>query len=405
MSSQYSRARGAFSRRTDWDLTPNALSRALADRRAAGRDVVDLTITNPTVVGLRYPDSFYAALSDASSAAYEPEPLGLASSRECVARYYRSRGCACDASAIWLTASTSEAFAQLLSLLCDAGDCILVPRPGYPLLEYLAALADVRLVPYPLRYGDGWSVDRMALRTALEAEPRARAVVCTAPGNPTGAYLSEDELAEIDALCAGAGIALIVDEVFAEFPLRATSGRVRSVAGARESLTFVLSGLSKLAALPQLKLAFGVLCGPEPRVVAARERLAVIADTFLSVSTPVQRALPRIFETSVEMRGQIRARTSANLTALRAALAGGAASVLDVEAGWSAIVRLPRLAERDDEAWALALLERAGVLVHPGGLYDLDGCHVVVSLLGPEPDFARGGEALAGEVASRIAAA
>jgi alanine-synthesizing transaminase len=403
--SQHSRARGALSRRTDWELTPNALSRALADRRAAGGDVVDLTITNPTSVGLRYPESFYAALSDASSAAYEPDPLGLASSRECVARYYRSRGFACDASAIWLTASTSEAFAQLLSLLCDAGDCVLVPRPGYPLLAYLAALADVRLVPYPLRYDGAWSVDLPALRAALEAEPRARAVVCTAPGNPTGAYLAEDELAEIDALCAAADIALIVDEVFAEFPLRATPGRVHCAAGARASLTFVLSGLSKLAALPQLKLGFGLLCGPATRVDAARERLAVIADTFLSVSTPVQRALPRIFEASAEMRSRIAARTRANLAALRSALAGGAASVLDVEAGWSAIVRLPRVAERDDEAWALALLERAGVLVHPGNLYDLDGCHVVVSLLGTEPEFARGSEALAGEVASRIASA
>jgi hypothetical protein len=177
------------------------------------------------------------------------------------------------------------------------------------------------------------------------------------------------------------------------------------VAGERESLTFVLSGLSKLAALPQLKLGFGVLCGPAWRVAAASDRLAIIADTFLSVATPVQRALPRIFEESAEMRARILARTGANLAALRAALAGGAASVLDVEAGWSAIVRLPRLAQGDDEAWTLALLERAGVLVHPGGLYDLDGCHIVVSLLGPEPDLARGVEALADEVASRIAEA
>ncbi|MGH9887541.1 MAG: aminotransferase class I/II-fold pyridoxal phosphate-dependent enzyme, partial [bacterium] len=225
-----------FSRRTHWDLTPNALTRALADRRAVGGDVVDLTITNPTAVGLRYPDSFYTALFDAESAAYEPEPLGLASAREALASYYRSRGCACEASAVWLTASTSEGFAQLFALLCDPGDAVLVPRPGYPLLEYLAALADVRLVPYPLRHDGAWFIDRAALREALRAEPRARAVVCTAPGNPTGAYLGEGELAELDGLCDQAGVALLVDEVFAEFPLRTTPGRVRSAIGARTSL-------------------------------------------------------------------------------------------------------------------------------------------------------------------------
>ena len=397
--------RNAFSRRTDWELTPNALTRALADRHAAGGDVVDLTITNPTAVGLRYPASFYAALSDVSSAEYEPEPFGLASAREFVAGYYRSRGCACDASEVWLTASTSEAFAQLFALLCDPGDCVLVPQPGYPLLEYVAALADVRLVKYPLGYDGAWYVDQDALRAAVRAEPRARAIVCAAPGNPTGAYLGERELAEIDALCAANDLALVVDEVFAEFPLRPTPGRVHCAAGARESLGFVLSGLSKLAALPQLKLGFGVLCGPAARVAAARERLAVIADTFLSVATPVQHALPRILAESVGMRRRICERTGSNLAALRNALVESAASVLDVEAGWSAIVRLPQVAKLDDEAWALALLERAGVLVHPGGLYDLYGCHVVVSLLESPPDFARGISALAAEVASRVAAA
>ena len=397
--------RRTFSRRTHWDLTPNALTRALADRRAVGGDVVDLTITNPTAVGLRYPSSFYADLFDAESAAYEPEPLGLLSAREAVASYYRARGCACAASAVWLTASTSEAFAQLFALLCDAGDAVLVPRPGYPLLEYLAAIADVRLVPYPLRYDGAWFVDLAALRDIVGAEPRARAVICTAPGNPTGAYLGEGELAEIDALCARAGLALVVDEVFAEFPLRSTPGRARSAHGERAALAFVLSGLSKLAALPQMKLGWGAICGPREQAAAALERLAIIADTSLSVSTPVQRALPRILAASKAMRERISERTRANLTALASALAGGAASVLDVEAGWSAIVRLPRLGELDDEGWALALLARAGVLVHPGALFDLDGCHAVVSLLGPTAEFARGADLLAREVASRVAAA
>jgi aspartate/methionine/tyrosine aminotransferase len=402
-------SRSMFSRRTHWELTPNALTRALADRRAAGGPVVDLTITNPTAVGLRYPSSFYASLSDslleASLATYEPEPFGLASAREAVASYYRARGCACDASLVWLTASTSEAFAQLFALLCDPGDAVLVPQPGYPLLEYLAGLADVRLVPYPLRYDGAWFVDMGALAGALRAEPRARAIVCTAPGNPTGAYLGEGELAAIESLCAERGLSLVVDEVFAEFPLRAAPGRVRSAVGVRACSCFVLSGISKLAALPQLKLAWGVMCGPPELLAPARERLAIIADTSLSVATPVQRALPAILRGAEPMRERIRERTGANLAALRAGLVSGAASVLDAEAGWSAIVRLPRIAGLDDEGWALGLLERAGALVHPGALYDLPGCHVVVSLLVPGDDFARGVAALAREIASRVAVA
>lgn len=402
-------ARRIFSRRTQWELAPNALTRALADRRAAGGAVVDLTITNPTAVGLRYPGSFYASLSAgshaASIAAYEPEPFGLAAAREALASYYRARGCACAGADVWLTASTSEAFAQLFALLCDPGDAVLVPQPGYPLLEYLAGLADVRLVPYPLRYEDGWFVDLDALREAVRAEPRARAIVCTSPGNPTGAYLGEGELAAIESLCAEHGLALLIDEVFAEFPLRETPGRARCAVGSRACASFVLSGLSKLAALPQLKLAWGVMGGPEPLRASARERLAVIADTSLSVATPVQHALPAILAASGAMRDRIRDRTSANLEVLRAALASGTASVLEVEAGWSAIVRLPRLGELDDEGWALALLERTGTLVHPGSLYDLPGCHAVVSLLAPSEDFARGSGALAYEIASRAAMA
>jgi len=393
-----------FSLRTSWELAPNALSRALADRRASGRAFVDLTITNPTAVGFRYPRQFYEHLLDASSAAYEPEPFGLGSAREAVAGYYRGRGCACDAERVWLTASTSEAFAQLFALLCDPGDVVLVPRPGYPLLEYLAALADVRLVPYPLGYDGRWFVDLECLRERISEHPRARAVICTAPGNPTGAYLAPHELEAIDSLCAENGLALLVDEVFAELPLRETPERARCAVGERKALGFVISGLSKLAALPQLKLAWGVICGPPDAVASSRERMAVIADTTLSVSTPVQRALPRILAESGQMRARIRARTTANLATLRGALAGGAASVLDAEAGWSAIVRLPRLDGLDDEGWALRLLDAADALVHPGAFYDLDGCHVVVSLLGPSDEFARGAQSLAFEVASRTSA-
>ena len=391
-----------FSARTSWELTPNALARALEIRRAVGGDVVDLTITNPTAVGLRYTDSFYEGLSTAASAAYEPDPFGLRSAREVLAEYYRARGCACVADSVWLSASTSESFAQLLALLCDPGDAWLVPAPGYPLLDYLAALSGVRLIRYPLAYDGAWFVDLPALRARLDAEPRARAIVCTAPGNPTGAFLGERELAEIEGLCAARGLALVVDEVFAEFALRETPGRVRCAAGTRACLTFVLSGLSKLALLPQWKLGWGLVCGPESATAPALARLGVISDSFLSVATPVQRALPEILAAAPALRARTLERLRANLAALRGALRDGAASVLEVEAGWSAIVRLPEVG-LDDEAFALALLERAGVLVHPGSLYDLPGCHTVVSLLVPPETLARGGALLAREVAARAA--
>jgi aspartate/methionine/tyrosine aminotransferase len=390
-----------FSTRTSWELTPNALSRALQARRAVGGDVVDLTITNPTAVGLSYTESFYAGLSDAASAAYEPDPLGLRSAREVVAGYYRQRNCACSSDAVWLTASTSEAFSQLLALLCDPGDAWLVPAPGYPLLDYLAGLSGARLTRYPLGYDGAWFVDLPALEAKLAAEPRTRAIVCTAPGNPTGAYLGESELGALERLCAERGLALIVDEVFAEFALGPTPGRARSAVGPRACLTFVLSGLSKLALLPQLKLGWGVACGPEPAVAAALERLSVVSDSFLSVATPVQRALGRILAAAGPLRAETVARLRANLASLRAALAGGPAGVLEVEAGWSAIVRLPEVG-RDDEAFALALLERAGLLVHPGSLYDLAGCHAVVSLLTRPDVLEPGARALAREIATLV---
>jgi hypothetical protein len=394
-----------FSRRTQWELSPNALTRALASRRAAGGSVVDLTITNPTAVGLRHPPSFFAGLVDSESASYEPEPLGLFRAREGVADYYRARGSACDPNAVWLCASTSEAFGYLLALLCDPGDAVLVPRPGYPLLGYLASLSGVRLVHYPLRFDGRWHIDLAELRRLVRAEARVRAVFATSPGNPTGAVLAPEELSALEALCAESELALVVDEVFADYPLGEGSERIASALGPRACLCFVLSGLSKVALLPQWKVAWGVACGPKSRVEPALERIALIADTFLSVSTPAQLALPRIFAATPESQARVRSRTNANLAALRAALAGRAVTVCAGEGGWAAVLRLPELAGLDDEAWALALLESAGVLVHPGALYDLEGCHCVVSLL-PEPEsFAAGCAALAREVTRRAARA
>ncbi len=392
-----------FSRRTEWELSPNALTRALASRRAAGGSVVDLTITNPTEVGLRHPPSLFAGLVDPAAASYEPEPLGLIRAREAVAAYYRERGGACDPAAVFLCASTSEAFGWLLALACDPGDAVLVPRPGYPLLDYLAALSGVRLVPYPLCFDGSWHIDLAALRELVRAEARVRAVIATSPGNPTGAVLERAELAALEALCAERELALVVDEVFLDYPLGAERAPLRSAFGPRECLSFVLSGVSKVALLPQWKLSWGVACGPAALVTRALERLTLIADTFLSVSTPAQLALPRILAAAPESQAQVRSRTNANLAALTRALAGGGASALAGAGGWAAVVRLPELGGLNDEAWALELLEDAGVLVHPGSLYDLDGSHCVVSLLSQPGPFAAGATALAAAVARRLA--
>ena len=395
-------SRAVFSRRTDWELSPNAFARALASRRAAQRGVVDLTITNPTRVGLGHPPSFFAGLVGPDSGSYEPEPMGLRRARGEVGEYYRSRGCACDESAVWLCASTSEAVAYLLALLCDPGDAVLVPRPGYPLLDTLVAISGVRLLHYPLRYDGRWRIDRDALEGVLRGEARVRAIFATSPGNPTGAVLSAAELAELDSACAGRGLALVVDEVFADYPLAPEALFTGSALGERGCLCFVLSGLSKVALLPQLKLGWGVACGPRTLVEPALERLTLVADSFLSVSTPAQLALGRALAAARPLRERVRARVRANLAALRGSLEGGAASVYAAEGGWAAIVRLPALAGLDDEGWALALLEKGDVAVHPGGLYDLDGCHAVVSLLVEPEVMSAGAKVLAREVAAQL---
>lgn len=373
-----------FSRRSDWGTEPNALQQALEAHRRAGHPVIDLAISNPSAVGLRYPDAFYARLVDARSAVYEPAPLGLDGARAAVAGYYRERGCACALEQVWLCASTSEAYANLLALLCDPGDAVLVPRPGYPLLDFIADLAGVRLAPYALAYDGRWHVDRASLGQALAREPRARALVCIAPGNPTGHYLSRDELGLVGSLCAEREMALIVDQVFADYPLRDDLERVEHGVGSLDRarcLAFVLSGLSKVALLAQLKLAWGVACGPRDLVARALERLSFVTDTFLSAATPVQLALPAILEAAPGLQARLRERLRANLAALRSRVRGSPLDALDVEGGWSAILRLPALPDWSDERMALRLLERAHVWAQPGALFDLDGGHLVVSLL------------------------
>lgn len=375
------RAAWRFSARTAFPLGVNALSVAVARRRAAGAPILDLTISNPTTVGLTAPWSdVSSALSLARAAVYEPAPLGLEVARAAVAGYYAARGFAVEPERVCLTASTSEAYAFVFKLLCDPGDRVLVPTPSYPLFDYLAGLEGVHVDRYPLHYAGGWMMDVAALEAAVT--PRTRAVVVVSPNNPTGSYCKRGEREALRRVCARHGLALVCDEVFADYPLRddADGQRVRTFVDEAELPAFVLSGLSKVAALPQLKLGWMILAGPKRWADAARERLEVVADTYLSVGAPVMHAAPTLLGLAMEVSTNIDVQLRRNLATLRAAMRGTSCTLLEVEGGWSAAVRVPSLAA--EEAMCVELLDREGVLVHPGHFFDFPGeAFVVVSLL------------------------
>jgi len=364
-----------FSRRASRDQSPNAIAALLASRP---RPRFDLTCSNPTTVGLQYPEQLLSALVDAQadSLVYRPEPFGSLAAREAVARL---TGAA--ASDIVLTASTSEAYGFLFKLLCDPGDEVLIPAPSYPLFDHLAELEAVQAAPYRLAYDGAWHVDLDSVRRAIT--PRTRAIVVVSPNNPTGQYVSQVEL---DAL-AGFGLPMIGDRVFAEFPLRASSGRGASPPP--DCLTFWLDGLSKRAGAPQLKLAWTVMSGPESLRREARARLELIADTFLSVASPVQSALPAILATCPAITGRLGARCRENLSTLAAATRNSPVTLLAPEAGWSAVLHLPRIAP--EEELVLGLLEAQQVLVQPGWFYDFETePYVIVSLLTEPRVFGEG---------------
>jgi len=405
-----------FSRRLPDDREPNAWARALAARRAAGVPLLDLTESNPTRVGLGgASEAELRALADPDGARYEPEPQGLVSARTAVAEYYRARGQDVAPDRIVLTASTSEAYAHLFRLLADPGDTVLVPAPSYPLFELLAALEAVRLESYRLAYDGRWHLDLgsldEALRLAAAHEPgvvpataavrgpaaalgraaergpaapaSVRALIVVQPNHPTGSCLTADEIAAVETRCERSRIALISDEVFGDFAWPPATGPLPSLLGSRRVPTFVLGGLSKSCGMPQLKLGWIVVAGPPAERDRALEGLEWIADLFLSVSTPVQLALPRLLEARHGYQARVRERIGINRGALDdLARRCSDIDVLRGEGGWTALLRLPARQSSDD--WSLALLDR-GVVVHPGHFYDLEGeAYLVVSLL-PEP--------------------
>jgi aspartate/methionine/tyrosine aminotransferase len=389
--------RSPFSSRLHWDLRPNRLARALEAKRRTGARVLDLTESNPTHAGFAYPsDEILGALADARALVYEPAPAGLHSAQEAVAGYYAARAAAVEPSRILLTSSTSESYAWLFKLLADPGDEVLVPRPSYPLFEFLAQMESVRVVQYPLVYHDGWSIDADALVAALT--DRTRAIVLVNPNNPTGSFVKRCELEFLAAVCGDRGIALISDEVFADYPFGPDAERVSTLAGVDGALTFCLSGLSKIAGLPQMKLGWIVIGGPAAMRAGATERLELIADTYLSVGTPVQRALPRLLAAGETVRRQIGARVRENLECLQAAVGNDSpAQVLKVEGGWCATLRIPRT--KTEEERCLDLLDYQDVLVQPGFFYDFESeAFLVLSLLTGSGTFREGARRIAGSL-------
>lgn len=378
-----------FSHRTNWRLSPNALTRALKEARASEQKILDLTVSNPTEAGVRPdPEIVLAALVNPEAMHYDPQPRGLLEARQAVCRYYRESHeiFDLDPERLILTTSTSEAYSYVFRLLCNPGDEILVPKPSYPLFEFLADLADVNLVPYPLLYDHGWQIDFDSLYKAATAQ--SRAVIVVHPNNPTGSYVSAAETSALNTFCRDYGLALIVDEVFLDY---AHDGAARSsfVTNA-EALIFTLSGVSKISALPQMKLAWVAASGPAESVAEAGARLEVIADTYLSMNAPVQLAAAVLLGQRKQIQPILLDRLRVNLVELDSQLAGHPSCTrLQVEGGWYVVLRIPVLGS--DEDLAIRLLREASVSVHPGHFYDFpkEG-HLVLSLITEPADFCEG---------------
>ena len=426
-----------FAQRTNWDLRPNELAEALAKHRAAGKPLIDLTVSNPTECGFEYEtERILDALRNAAAMRYEPDPKGMRSAREAVARYYADRGDSVSPDDLLLTTSTSEAYSWILRLLCDPGDEVLIPSPGYPLFDFLADINDVKLARYPLFYDHGWHYDLHALEQAIT--PRTRAVMVVHPNNPTGNYCKPEETRRLNEICLAHGLAIVADEVFLDYALdgqrrasfatngagdgashgglsrRADPGELggvgaRSNVGASDApdvvrrvpLTFTLSGISKICGLPQMKLAWMVVSGAEEEKAGALERLEMISDTYLSLNAPVQLALPTLLETRHGFQRQVMERVRTNVAEIDRQLAAGNASReeedcsarsprsaawtrLELEGGWCAVLRAE--AETGEEDFVVKRLA-GGLWVHPGSFYELGSCDVVVSLLRANRDL------------------
>jgi aspartate/methionine/tyrosine aminotransferase len=385
----YHEAVRRFSTRTSWDHAESSYAAAVREARASGRRVYDLTLSNPARCGFNYDaETLLSPLRDPRALVYDPDPRGMASAREAVARYYAGHGARIAVDDLILTTSTSESYSFLFRLLCDASDEVLVAQPSYPLFDFLADLDDVRLRSYPLFYDHGWWTDFAELERAITQ--RTRAVLVVHPNNPTGHWTGAGERERLEAICARHGLALIVDEVFLDYPLRELTPPPQSFAcGAHPALTFVLSGLSKIAGLPQMKAAWIAALGPERERAEALARLEIVADTFLSMNAPVQLAMASWLAGRGTIQAQILERARGNLAVLRRIEAESPErlQLFNVEGGWSAVVGLPGCVGEVDCAERLA--RERGVIVHPGSFYGMgEAGRVVISLIGPAEELA-----------------
>jgi alanine-synthesizing transaminase len=388
-----------FSRSTNWNLTPNALTQALNEKRATAEPILDLTISNPTECNFTYDQAaILEALAQPQALTYHPDPHGLESARHAVARYYLERNIEVPIAHIFLTASTSEAYTYLFRLLSEAkaAEEILIPSPSYPLLDFLADIHNVKLIHYPCLYDHGWQIDFPALAAAINH--RTRAIIIVNPNNPTGHFFRARQLNEIHEMCMGYDIALISDEVFLDFTCEISDREPHGFAAQHKQLSFTLSGISKICGLPQMKLSWLVVSGPEDQRTEAIARLEALADVYLSASTPIQLALPAFLEERHAFQKQVANRIGKNLRELDRQLAARSSAIsrLKVEGGWNVVLRIPKISTSRsglpaDEQFAIDLLRRENVLLHPGHFYDFSAdSYAVLSLIVSEEIFKEG---------------
>lgn len=383
-----------FSKRTDWKLEENAYTQALRRHKQSGKSVLDLTASNPTTCGFQYDEvAILAALHTKEALQHEPEPKGLASARAAVLEYYKQKNPATylNPDRLILTTGTSEAYSFLFRLLCEPGDEIAIAQPSYPLFDFLATIQDVKISPFRLVYDHGWQIDFEGLQKAISA--RTRAILLVHPNNPTGNFIGAEEAEKLQSICRERNLALVVDEVFLDYEIRPGNSRRKrhgSFISSNHALTFVLSGLSKIVALPQMKVGWIAASGPDALVRDAMARLEIISDTYLSLGAPIQLALPALLSQRENMQRQLLDRIAANLAQLDEKLAGPKlVSRLEIEGGWYAVLRVP--AVQSDEELSIRLLEEHSVLVQPGHFYEFAGeGYLVVSLLTPSDQFGEG---------------
>jgi hypothetical protein len=378
----------SYSERLSWSFLENAYSQAIALKRRDNAPLLDLSLSNPTTaLGSSYPDdAIRQSFGRLESFLYEPVPHGLSVAREAIVEYYRETGIAVDAKNILLTASTSEAYALLFKLFCDPGDEVLAPAPSYPLFEYLSALESVRSAPYSLAYDGSWYLDIKEM--ARQITPRTRAIVIVNPNNPTGSFLKPSECEELFALAARHNLPIVSDEVFMDYEI-AAGPRIKTLIGRDDVLSFSLNGLSKSAGMPQMKLGWMVVNGPDADRATAKARIELLLDTYLSVNTPVQRALPGLLRAGRGVRDALRLRIAGNLAILAESLSSTNAHMLHLEGGWSAILRLP--ATRSEAAWLHYFLFEGNIIAQPGYFFDMPAePYIVISLIVEPAIFLQG---------------